>query len=87
MDLLKRLFGGPPQPFDLMQRHDVAGLIAALGHSLPWVRRDAALALGQLQDPQARTALTAVLHDPDGEVHHAAQAALAQFNEHDLQRQ
>ena len=84
MDLLKRLFGGPPQPFELMQRQDVAGLISALDHPLPWVRRDAAVALGQLQDPQARTALTAVLHDPDGEVHHAAQAALAQLNDHDL---
>jgi HEAT repeat protein len=80
MLFFKRLFGGPPEPFQLMERHDIAGIIAALGHPLPWVRRDAAHALGQLQDPHGRAPLTAVLHDRDADVRAAVQAALNKLN-------
>ncbi len=83
MKLLHWLFGEPPDTFALQQQGDRAGLIAALGHTLPWVRRDAAQALGEMRDPQARAAL----HDPDRDARHAAQEALAQFTEHDLHQQ
>jgi hypothetical protein len=43
---VKRLFGLPPNPLQLKQHHDVPGLIAALGHPFPWIRRDAAQMLG-----------------------------------------
>ena len=80
MRFFTRLFGGPPEPFQLMERHDVAGIIAALGHTLPSVRRDAAHALGQLQDPHGRAPLTAALNDRDADVRAAVQAALDQLN-------
>ena len=80
MHFFKRLFGGPPYPFQLMERHDVAGIITALGHTLSWVRRDAADALGQLQDPHGRAPLTVALHDRDADVRAAAQAALDKLN-------
>ncbi len=81
MLLLKRLFGGPPNTFELWERHDVAGLLAALGHTLPWVRRNAAEALGTMQAPQARGPLTAALNDSDEEVRQAAQDALETLND------
>ena len=80
MKLLHWLFGEPPDTFALQQQGDRAGLITALGHSFPWVRRDAAQALGEMRDPHARAALTAALNDPDGEARRAAHDALAQFN-------
>ncbi len=80
MMLLKRLFGLPPNTLELKQRHNVPGLIAALGHRFPWIRRDAAQILGQMQEPQARAPLTAALNDHDPEVRHAAQQALDQLN-------
>lgn len=80
MMLLKRLFALPPDTFELKQRHDIPGLIAALGHRFPWIRRDAAELLGQMQEPQVRAPLTAALNDSDSEVRHAAQAALDNLN-------
>ncbi len=80
MKLLHWLFGEPPDTFVLQQQDDRAGLIAALSHAFPWVRRDAAQALGELRDPHARAALTAALNDPDEDARRAAHAALAQFN-------
>lgn len=77
---IKRLFRAPPNTFALMQRHDTAGLVAALGHDLAWVRRDAAQSLGQLHDAQFRGPLTAALQDSDAEVRDAAQTALALLN-------
>ncbi len=77
---LKRLFAGPPNTLELMQRHDIAGLLAALDHTLAWVRRDAAATLGRMQEPRARAPLTTALQDRDAEVRHAAQAALDTLN-------
>ncbi len=77
---IKRLFRAPPNTFALRQRHDTAGLLAALGHELAWVRRDAAQSLGQLQEAQFRGPLTLALQDSDAEVREAAQVALAQLN-------
>ncbi len=87
MTLLHWLFGEPPDTFALQQQGDRAGLIAALGHTFPWVRRDAAQALGEMRDPHARAALTAALNDPDRDARRAAQEALAQLNDQALQRQ
>ncbi len=75
---LKRLFAGPPNTLELMQRHDIAGLLAALDHTLAWVRRDAAATLGTMHEPRAR--LTTALQDRDAEVRHAAQASLDTLN-------
>ncbi len=77
---LKRLFAGPPNTLELMQRHDLAGLLAALDHPLAWVRRDAAATLGRMQEPRARAPLTTALQDRDAEVRHAAHVALTQLN-------
>jgi HEAT repeat protein len=74
--LLERLFGEPPNTYELGQRHDTAGLLAALGHSLPWVRCNAAATLGKMHALEARGPLTAALHDSDADVRQAAQAAL-----------
>lgn len=64
------------QSDQLKQHHDVPGLIAALGHPFPWIRRDAAQMLGQIKELRVRTPLTAALTDRDSEVRHAAQDAL-----------
>lgn len=80
MSFLKRLLGGPPNTFELMQQHDINGLLAALGDTLPWVRRDAAQSLGNLGEPQFREPLTAALNDNDAEVRHAAQDAIAKLH-------
>jgi HEAT repeat protein len=77
----KRLFGGPPNTYDLGQRQDTVGLLAALGHKLAWVRRDAAETLGTLNVEAARGPLTAALNDNDAEVRAAAHTALAQLND------
>ncbi len=77
---LKRLFAGPPNTRDLRQRQDVAGLLAALDHTLAWVRRDAAETLGMMQEPRARASLTTALEDRDAEVRHAAHVALDTLN-------
>jgi HEAT repeat protein len=79
---VKRLFAGPPNTLELRQRHDVAGLLAALDHKLAWVRRDAAETLGQMQEPRARVPLTTALQDRDADVRHAAQGALDTLNAH-----
>ncbi len=81
MRTLNRLFGGPPNTYELGQRRDIRGLLAALGHTLPWVRRNAAETLGTLQVEAARDPLTAALDDSDEEVRAAAQTALAQLND------
>ncbi len=86
MDLLKRLFGDPSNTLELWQRGDMDGLITALSHPFPWVRRDAAQALGALRNPKSRGALTAALDDRDGAARQAAHDALAQLNDHDLPR-
>lgn len=77
---VKRLFGLPPNPIQLKQQHDVPGLIAALGHPFPWIRRDAAQMLGQIPESRVRAPLTAALNDRDSEVRHAVQAALDTLN-------
>ena len=81
MRTFKRLFGGPPNTYDLGQRQDIGGLLAALGHSLPWVRRNAAETLGTLKVEAARGPLTTALRDHDAEVRAAAQTAIAQLND------
>ena len=80
MRTFKRLFGGPPNTYDLGQRQNIVGLLAALGHGLPWVRRNAAETLGMLKVEAARGPLTAALHDRDAEVRAAAQTAIGQLN-------
>jgi HEAT repeat protein len=76
MRFIDWLFNVPPNTWQLLRRKDEAGLVAALGHSLPWVRRNAAENLGTLRLPQSATALTLALDDPDQEVRYAARAAL-----------
>lgn len=80
MQYLSRRFAGPPNTRDLRQQHDVAGLLAALEHTLGWVRRDAAETLGMMHVLRARAPLTTVLQDRDAEVRHAAQVALTLLN-------
>ncbi len=77
---VKRLFGLPPNPIQLKQHHDVPGLIAALGHPFPWIRRDAAQMLGHIKESRVRAPLTAALNDRDSEVRHAVQDALDKLN-------
>ncbi len=81
MRTFNRLFGGPPNTYELGQRQDIVGLLAALSHRLPWVRRNAAETLGTLKVEAARGPLTAALHDSDAEVRAAAHTALAQLND------
>jgi|GEM_PF-3814303 len=73
---IKRLFGLPPNPLQLKQHHDIPGLIAALGHPLPWIRRDAAQMLGHIKESRVRAPLRAALNDHDSEVRRAVQDAL-----------
>lgn len=76
MKWLDRLFHLPPNVDELVRQHDVNGLIAALGHKLPWIRRAAAQRLGQLKDPQFFAMLSDALNDSDAEVRKAARVAL-----------
>jgi HEAT repeat protein len=77
---VKRLFGLPPNPLQLKQQHDVPGLIAALEHPFPWIRRDAAQMLGHIKESRVRAPLTAALNDRDSDVRRAVQDALDQLN-------
>ena len=46
---VKRLFAGPPNTLERMQRHGSAGLLATRDHTRAWVRRDAAAPRGQIR--------------------------------------
>ncbi len=74
MGLLRGWLGGSrPDVSKLRAARDVDGLIAALRHSDPRVRREAAQALGELGDERARKPLSIALDDND----HAVRAAAA----------
>jgi HEAT repeat protein len=60
-------------------RRDVKGLIEALSHKEWRIRRDAAIALGELVDPSAVNPLTAAIFDNDYNVKKSAAAALVKF--------
>jgi HEAT repeat protein len=77
MRFFQWLFSVPPDTFALMRQGDMDGVIAALRHSLSWVRRDAVLTLGNTNDPQFRSLLTEALNDNDAEVRKVAREALA----------
>jgi HEAT repeat protein len=77
MRFFQWLFNDPPDTYELMRQQDVDSVIAALNHSLSWVRRDAVLTLGATNDRQYQALLTTALNDPDADVRQAAQAALA----------
>lgn len=81
MSFRQRFLGYPPNTYELLQRGDIAGLAAALGHKLPWVRRDAVLTLATLNDPQFTGAFTTALNDSNEDVRHAAHAALERLND------
>ena len=81
MRTFNRLFGGPPNTYELGQRQDISGLLAALSHRLPWVRRNAAETLGTLKVEAARGPLTTALNDHDAEVRAAAHTAIIQLND------
>lgn len=69
-------FSRKPNIVDLLDREDVNGLVQALRHSDPAVRRDAVVALGHLKDMRASDALIRTLRDQSPEVRHHAIAAL-----------
>jgi HEAT repeat protein len=54
-------------------------LIETLNHSISNLRKEAALALGELGEQAARPALQALEHDSDPEVRKAVRIALAQL--------
>ncbi|MNP53630.1 hypothetical protein D3C76_1481180 [compost metagenome] len=54
-------------------------LIDTLGHRISNLRKEAALALGELNDPRAIAPLQAAQHDGDPEVRKAVRIALSQL--------
>ncbi|MGA8543597.1 MAG: HEAT repeat domain-containing protein, partial [Thermoplasmata archaeon] len=55
---------------------DLTPLLAALGDPSPGLRQTAAIALGLLKDPRARSSLEVSLTDPDANVRASAAEAL-----------
>jgi len=71
---------GPPSVRKLKAKNDTAGLLKALrNHQDADVRRDAAVALGEMADAQAIGPLIGTLRDPDPAVVQAAIGALVKF--------
>lgn len=70
---------GPPNVAALAERHDVKGLIRALG--MTSVRYNAAVALGQVGGAEAVPPLIAVLNDPDPAVRQASVWALGRLGD------
>ena len=54
-------------------------LVELLGHAISNLRKESALALGELGDAQALPALMAVEHDADPEVRKAVRIAIGQL--------
>jgi HEAT repeat protein len=54
-------------------------LLAALGHSISNLRKEAALALGEIGDAAALPNLEHAAHDPDPEVRKSVRLAIAQI--------
>src|ERR1035437_10138331 len=80
-DLHLPLFG-PPNVDRLMARGDMLGLIKALEYQKLWrVRRDAAVALGQIGDADAVQPLVSGLKDDNPSVRLAAAEALGQIGD------
>lgn len=81
MSFLRGLFGGGrPDVAALHAAGDVEGLIAALSYRKDaHVRRDAAVALGELGDQRARKPLSMALEDDDTDVRTAAAAAVGKL--------
>lgn len=71
---------GPPDVEKLKVRHDVRGLVRALGYQQDrFVRMTAAEALGELGEPTAIKTLAAVLEDSSQDVQRAAFHALGRI--------
>ena len=80
MSFLRGVFRrNTPDVSGLRARRDVDGLIEALRHSNPSIRRAAAEALGELGDVRAKVPLHTALEDDDPTVRVAAQAALGRL--------
>jgi HEAT repeat protein len=81
MSFLRGLFGGSrPDVAALHAAGDVEGLIAALGYKKDaGVRREAAVALGELGDQRARKPLSIALEDDDNAVRTAAATAVGKL--------
>ena len=78
---------GPPNVEKMKARRDVNGLIKALGYQkgdsfdARSIRRDAARALGELEDPRAVEPLIAALGDERSDVRQAAAEALGKIKD------
>jgi hypothetical protein len=78
--IFKRLFGSffskGPDIKQLIESHDIQGLLAALNHRNKSIRAESASALGQVGGEQVVDALTLELNDKSEEVREAAATAL-----------
>jgi hypothetical protein len=70
-----------PDVSKLRERGDVSGLVKALLHKSPEIRRHAARVLGPLEDPGAVEPLIAALVDEDDTVRYAAAEALGRLGD------
>jgi hypothetical protein len=70
---------GPPNIEKLKERRDVKGLIKALRHNDVFLRKDAALALGEIGDTRAVEPLIAALSDNKPDVRSRAAQALGEM--------
>lgn len=74
------LFGGPPNIEKLKKKRNVQALIKALGYTQDWtIRSQAALALGEIGDPQAILPLITALEDVDIRFTRSVGTALSQL--------
>lgn len=79
MAIFKR--SSTPDIEKLKSKRDIKGLIVALSYQDAAIRRDAAIALGELDDPQARQPLLGSLGDVDQRVRLRAAAALIRLGD------
>ena len=63
-----------------------AGLLRAISSNVPELRKTAAMALGNIADPNTVDALIALLRDPDAEVRYAAVEGLGEIGTPDAVR-
>lgn len=71
---------GKPNVDKLKAKKNVRALIKALTHDEKHIRRNAAIALGEINDSEATQSLKAALRDREPDVRLAAKEALEQFN-------
>jgi HEAT repeat protein len=63
----------------LKDRRAVSALLATLNHQISNLRKEAALALGEIGAPEALPALEQIQNDPDPEVRKSAIISIAQI--------